>query len=455
MRLRWSVLVLPVVMVWLVAVPGWCVDHVDTLIEEMMTAYTRGTQGVNTPEFKTKVNELDEELRVRLEKDHDVKAFEKLLASAEEFSSRKAARIMFSVALERAAKRLQFTKAQQEIKDANLLARIDEMKTKVDAYLDPNKADEETVNRSSLEAKQAAIKAKMKQVVASFAKNPQNKKYVVNTTDDKGQPSKLPGALEKNLIEKLKSLTPNARQIVANVQMKSGDQLDLKIQVYDYSTPGGFGVQEATLEFDGVAMAALKDARATEYAGLFDDTTFARYRVVQTEQQLNVIPNPGETAYEMGSLRPGDSWKMEFAKADAIDAVMKELSGDDRFQIPNADKAKQQKCIVIKNTGAKDLIYLQGTDKGGLCSVKALGYLQPKAGTLNFKEQLLVVDDQLASDLGKFIGREGINFFLKVAWEQNRKGYPFTPVLEGLQFDRDGEGRQVFIFTGRGPRSGS
>ena len=224
----------------------------------------------------------------------------------------------------------------------------------------------------------------------------------------------------------------------------------MHIFVKNFVAPTGFGVIEGEMDFVGIPLAALDDSNATEVSEVLGDTHFKHYRVVQNDDQLNITPTGGSTSYEMGSFMPGQVLKMEFNKADGITAILKEFEGNDQFQILNAKKAVASKMIEIKNVAAKNLIFLQGTDVTGLVSVKAIGTLKPKGGVVSFQEVLLVVDGGLASDLTKFVGEQGINFFLKAAFDNMRKGLPFTPVLQEMAFERAPDGKQIYIFSGRG-----
>ncbi|MBI3039049.1 hypothetical protein HYY75_08380 [bacterium] len=63
---------------------------------------------------------------------------------------------------------------------------------------------------------------------------------------------------------------------------------------------------------------------------------------------------------------------------------------------------------------------------------------------------MLLVDDQLAGDLGKFVGIQAINFTLKRAHDELRKAYPFTMYMEKVQVENGSDGKRMFIFSGRG-----
>lgn len=431
------------------ALPGMAAD-IDDKITEMISAYSQSTKGLNDPVFQEKVNELDNELREKLEKDLDLSPFQKLLDSAMKFKARKSARAMFEVALQRAQKRLTFTKAQQEIKDADMLEKIDAMTVAVERYLDPSLPDDDTVDAKKLQAKRKARLAKFAKERARMASLPEGKRTTLEVTDTRGQPSKLSPARETNLRAKLKTVITDPGEMKIQISLKPDDQFDMHILVKNYAAPNGISVVQGEMDFVGIPLAALDDSNATEVSEVLGDTHFKHYRVVQNDDQLNITPTESSTSYEMGSFMPGQVYKMEFKKADGISAILKELEGNDQFQVLNAKQAVAAKVIEIKNMAAKNLIFLQGTDVTGLVSVKAIGTLKPKNGIVSFAEVLLVVDDGLASDLTRFVGGQGINFFLKAASDSMRKGLPFTPVLEEMAFERAPDGKQLYIFTGRG-----
>jgi hypothetical protein len=225
----------------------------------------------------------------------------------------------------------------------------------------------------------------------------------------------------------------------------------MEIKVDSFIAPNGFSVIAGELGFADVALEALDDSNPTELTNVFGDAFFRRYRIVQSEEQLNIMPKVGEAAYEMGSFAPGQSWKMPLKKAGGISGIIKELEGNTEIVVVNGKTAKADHFIEFKNMGTRNMIFLQGTDVTGLVSVKALGFLIPKKGQVTFREALLIVDDELASDITSYIGGQGINWFLKRASENLRKGLPFTPILENLNMDQDESGKMVYIFSGRGP----
>ncbi|RCK78126.1 MAG: hypothetical protein OZSIB_1775 [Candidatus Ozemobacter sibiricus] len=449
MYYRWLLVAGIVFLMFVLSLPAQA--DIDERIAEMITAYSAGTKGVNDPVFQEKVNELDNELRERLEKDLDISPFQKLLAAAHQMKARKAARAMFEVALSRAQKRLTFTKTQQEITDPETIKRIDEMTQAIERYLDPSLPDDDTVDAQALTAKRKARLAKIEAMRQKLAQKPLDQRITLEVTDEQGQPARLTGSRAANLLAKIKTVVTDPGEMNVQVSLKSGDQFDLHIAVKNFIAPTGFAVREGELDFVGVPLAALDDSNPSEVAEVLGDTHFKRYRVVQDDEQLNVVPHANQsTSYEMGSFMPGQSFKMEFKKPSGIPEVLKALEGDDRFQVLNAKTAVQDGFIEIKNLAARNLIFLQGTDVTGLVSVKAIGTLKPKDGHVAFSEVLLVVDDGLASDLTRFVGEQGINFFLKAASENMRKGLPFTPVLEEMSFEQSPDGRQLYIFSGRG-----
>ena len=73
--------------------------NIEKKIAAMITAYFQGTKGVKDPIFLKKVNELDNELRISLEKDNNLQPCHTLLVAAYKLKRRKAARAMFKFAL--------------------------------------------------------------------------------------------------------------------------------------------------------------------------------------------------------------------------------------------------------------------------------------------------------------------------------------------------------------------
>lgn len=425
---------------------------VDEMITNMITAYAQaGAKGVNDPAFQEKVNELDNEMREKLEKDLDLSPFQKLLKAAGEMKARKGARGMFEVSLTRAQKRLTFTKSQQEITDPDAIKKIDEMTMAIERYLDPSLPDDDTVDGKALAAKRKARLAKIEAERKKMAAKPLDQRIAVEVTDAKGQPAKLSGSREANLLAKVKTVVTDPGSMKIRISLKPDDQFDMHIKVNTFIAPTGFAVLEGEMDFVGIPLVALDDSNPSEVSEVLGDTHFKRYRVVQDDEQLNVVPQANQsTSYEMGSFLPGQVFKMEFKKPAGISAVLKELEGNDQMQVMNAKTAVNDKAIEIKNLAAKNLIFLQGTDVTGLVSVKAIGTLKAKDGHVSFREILLVVDDGVASDLTRFVGEQGINFFLKAASENMRKGLPFTPVLEDMAFEQTPDGKQIYIFSGRG-----
>lgn len=425
-------------------------EDLGQMIDEMITAYSQSSKGVQDEAFKEKVNEIDNHLREKLEKDLDVTPFTKLWESAKKFNSRSGARAMFAVVLEKALKRINFTKAQQEIKDREVLANLDQMAVQIENYLSPNQIDDDTVDRKKLEANRKKLIKKIQSAKAAAAKMPAGKRISVEVTKKDGTPGKLSGSREANLLAKLKTVVNDPGEMKVTVTLKDNDLFDMTVEVKNFVAPNGFAVVEGTMSFADVGLAALDDSNATEVSALLGDEYFKKYKVVQNDEQLNVIPNSGSAAYEMGSLQPGQSYKMEFKKPDGISAILKELEGNTEIAVLNQKTAVTEKALEMKNTGTRNLIYLQGTDITGLCSVKAVGFLIPKDGHVNFREALLIVDDQMSTELTKFVGEQGINFFLKKASDNLRKGMPFTPILENISFERTPDGHMVYIFSGRG-----
>ena len=224
----------------------------------------------------------------------------------------------------------------------------------------------------------------------------------------------------------------------------------MEIYVKNFVAPNGLSVIEGELGFTSISLKALDDSNATQVDDVLGDSYFNRYRIVQDEEQLNVMPKVGQAAYEMGSFAPGQTWKMPLQKVNKVSDIIKELEGNTEISVVNAKTAVSEKAIEFKNNGSRNLIFLQGTDMTGLVSVKALGFLIPKKGQVTFREALMIVDDEPASEITSYMGGQGINWFLKRGSEAIRKGLPFTPILENLNMDRDESGRMVYIFSGRG-----
>ena len=327
---------------------------------------------------------------------------------------------------------------------------MDSMTVSIERYLDPSLPDDDSVDAKKLQVKRKAKFDKFQKERARLAQLPPGKRTALEITDSKGQPAKLSPAREANLRAKIKTVITDPGELKIKISLKPDEQFDMHIFVKNFVAPTGFGVIEGEMDFVGIPLAALDDSNATEVSEVLGDTHFKHYRVVQNDDQLNITPTGGSTSYEMGSFMPGQVLKMEFNKADGITAILKEFEGNDQFQILNAKKAVASKMIEIKNVAAKNLIFLQGTDVTGLVSVKAIGTLKPKGGVVSFQEVLLVVGGGLASDLTKFVGEQGINFFLKAAFDNMRKGLPFTPVLQEMAFERAPDGKQIYIFSGRG-----
>ncbi len=431
------------------AVPAQAEDVKD-LLAEMITAYSQSTKGVQDEAFLEKVKAIDEHLREKIEKDHDLAPFRTVISAAQEIKSRLSARKMFEVLLERVFKRLQFTKAQQDITDPDLKKEIDAMVASIERYLDPTLPDDDTVDRTSLENQRKRLHDKIKAAHAAILKKEGEKRITVEVIGEDGGEGKLKGSREANLLAKLKTVIPDPGKMTVTVTIKKDDLHDIRVFVRDFVGPNGFAVVEGELDFVDVTAAALDDATATELENVLGDAHFKRYRCVQTDEQLNVMPQAGNAAYEMGTMAPGQTWKMTFKKTDGLSSVLKAVEGHEEIAVMNAKTALNDKAIEFKNNGTRNLLYLQGTDVTGLVSVKALGYLAPKDGVVTFRDVLLVVDDGIASDLTKFVGEQGINFFLKRASETLRKGLPFTPVLENISCERNESGSMVYIFSGRG-----
>lgn len=426
--------------------------EMETLITDMMSAYSASSTGIKDPVFIAKVAEIDEHLRTMVERDHDIAAFRELIKTARKFRSRKSARRMFEVVLEKAFKRLQFTKVQQDFEiTEEMLEEIDNMILTIEKYLDPNLPDLDTVDRAVLESKRNKITDQIKKTYNKLAEVEEDKKLIIEIVDIEGNPAKLSPSREANLLAKLKTIVPDAGKIEINIKLTRENMFDMEIKVQTFIAPNGFSVIAGELGFSDVSLEALDDSNATEVTNVFGDAFFRRYRIVQSEEQLNIMPKVGEAAYEMGSFAPGQTWKMPLKKAGGISGILKELEGNTEIAVVNAKTAKADHFMEFKNNGTRNMIFLQGTDVTGLVSVKALGFLIPKKGQVTFREALLIVDDEPASNITSYIGGQGINWFLKRASENLRKGLPFTPVLENLNMDRDETGKMVYIFSGRGP----
>ncbi len=431
---------------------SFATTEMETLISEMITAYSASSSGLKDPAFIGKVAEIDEHLRVTMERDHEIGAFRELIKTSRKFRSRKSARKMFEFVLEKAYKRLQFAKVQQDFEvTAEMLEEIDLMLVTIEKYLDPNLPDMDTVDRAVLENKRGRLTDRIKKEYAKVAEIEPEKKLIVEVVDSEGNPGKLSPSREANLLAKLKTIVPDAGKTRINIKLTRDKLFDMEIKVDSFIAPNGFSVIAGELGFADVALEALDDSNPTELTNVFGDAFFRRYRIVQSEEQLNIMPRVGESAYEMGSFAPGQTWKMPLKKAGGISGIIKELEGNTEIIVVNAKTAKADHFIEFKNMGTRNMIFLQGTDVTGLVSVKALGFLIPKKGQVTFREALLIVDDELASDITSYIGGQGINWFLKRASENLRKGLPFTPILENLNMDQDETGKMVYIFSGRGP----
>lgn len=425
--------------------------EMGNLIKEMVSAFSTSSKGVQAKEFVAKVAEIDEHLRQSLERDHDLAPFNELIKAAEKLKAKKSARTMFEVALEKAFKRLQFTRVQQDTAlDPDLKEEVETMIAAIEGYLDPTLPDLDTVDRNSLEGKRQRLENKLKKAQKNMLKVPEEKRISLEIMDENGGIGKISPAREANLLAKLKTVIPDPGKMGIKVKLLADRRFDLEIFVQNFIAPNGLSVIEAELGFAGISLAALDNSNATEVDDVLGDSFFNRYRIVQDEDQLNVMPQVGQAAYEMGSFAPGQTWKMPLQKTGNISNIIKELDGNTEITVVNAKHAVNDKAIEFKNTGSRNLIFLQGTDMTGLVSVKALGFLIPKKGQVTFREALMIVDDTVASDITSYLGGQGINWFLKRGSENIRKGLPFTPLLENLNMDRDESGRMVYIFSGRG-----
>lgn len=432
--------------------PSLSAGETETLIAEMMAVYSTGSDGIKNPAFIAKVAEIDEHLRISVERDHDIAPFRSLIFTARKFRARKSARQMFEVVLEKAYKRLKFIKVQQDFEvSKEMHEEIDKMVLTIEKYLDPSLPDLDTVDRAVLENKRESITGKIRENYAKLTEEDEEKRIKIEVTDAESNPAKLSPAREANLLAKLKTIVPDPGKMEIFLRLGRDSLFTLKVKVWNFIAPNGFSVIEGELEFEDVSLEALDDSNPTELDNVFGDAFFRRYRIVQSEEQLNIMPKVGEAAYEMGSFAPGQIWKMPLKKPNGISTILKELEGNSEIVVVNSKTAKADMALEFKNTGTRNMIFLQGTDMTGLVSVKAVGFLIPKKGQVTFREALLVVDDELASDITRYIGGQGINWFLKRASENLRKGLPFTPVLENLNMDTDDSGKMVYIFSGRGP----
>lgn len=426
-------------------------SEMENLIKEMISAYSMSSEGVQDPGFIAKVGEIDEHLRLMLERDLDLTAFKELIKSADEFKARKSARKMFEVVLEKAFKRLQFTKVQQDVAvSAEVKEEVDNLIATIERYLDPTLPDLDSVDRNSIEEQRKRLENKIKKTYSSMLKVPEEKRITVEVNGEDGSTATLSPARESNLLAKLKTVIPEPGKMAVKVKLLPDNLCDLEVFVQTFVAPNGFSVVEGELGFSEVSLDALDNSNANELQDVLGDAHFNRYRIVQNEEQLNVMPQVGEAAYEMGSLAPGQTWKMPFKSASNISEIIKSLEGNTEIAVINAKTALNEKVIEFKNTGERNLIFLQGTDVTGLVSVKALGFLVAKDGQATFSEALMIIDDAISSDITSYIGGQGINWFLKRASDNLRKGLPFTPVLENINMDRDAEGKMVYVFSGRG-----
>lgn len=425
--------------------------QMETLTAEMISAYSASSKGVQDEAFLGKVAEIDEHMRTMVERDHNLAPFRKLIKTAQKFSARKSARKMFEIVLEKAFKRLQFTRVQQDFEvSAEMSEEIDQMITSIEKYLDPSIPDLDTVDRNSLENQRKRLERKLKKANNKVLSEDEDKRIKVEMTDEEGNSSQMSPSREANLLAKLNTVVPDPGKMTVKIKATHDDMFDMEIFVWSFVAPNGFSVVQGELGFSDIAFESLDDNNASEVDNVLGDSHFQRYRIVQNEEQLNVMPRVGESAYEMGSLAPGQKWKMPFKKVTGISSIIEELEGNEEIIVVNAKRAKADSEIEFKNNGTKNLIFLQGTDMTGLVSVKALGFLIPKKGQVTFREALMVVDDELSSSITSYIGGQGINWFLKKASDNLRKGLPFTPILENINMDRDESGKMVYIFSGRG-----
>ncbi len=427
--------------------------EMERLIKEMTSTYSMSSKGPQDPQFIAKVNEIDEHMRRTLERDHDITPFKELLHAAELLKARKSARKMFEVVLEKAFKRLQFTRVQQDlVADEETREEIENMIASIERYLDPSLPDLDTVDRNNLENQRERLAKKIRKAFSSLNKLPEDKRISVEVTSEDGAPGKISQNREANLLAKLKTVIPEPGKMSVKIKLLDDGLFDMEIFVQSFIAPNGFSVIEGELGFASIALKSLDNSDATQLEDVLGNSYFKRYRIVQDEEQLNVMPKVGQAAYEMGSFAPGQTWKMPLLKIDHVSEIIASLDGNTEITVLNAKSAINEKAIVFKNTGERNLIFLQGTDMTGLVSVKALGFLIPRKGQVTFREILMIVDDAISSDITSYIGGQGINWFLKRASDNLRKGLPFTPILENLNMDRDETGKMVYIFSGRGPQ---
>lgn len=426
-------------------------SEIENLIKEMISAYSMSSNGVQDPQFIARVGEIDEHLRQMIERDQDLAPFKELIKSADQFKARKSARRMFEVVLEKAFKRLQFTKVQQDVAVTDeFKEEVDNLIATIERYLDPTLPDLDSVDRGSIEEQRKRLQSKIRKAYSSLLKLPEDKRIVVEVTGEDGSPARLSQGQQDNLLAKLKTVIPEPGKMAVKIKLLPDSLFDMEVFVQTFVAPNGFSVVEGELGFGEISLSSLDNSNATELDDVLGDAHFKRYRIVQDEEQLNVMPKVGEAAYEMGSMAPGQTWKMPFKSSSNISSIIKELDGNTEIAVINGKNAINEKAIEFKNTGERNLIFLQGTDVTGLVSVKALGFLVPKKGQVTFSEVLMIVDDALSSDITSYIGGQGINWFLKRASDNLRKGLPFTPVLENISMDRDDSGKMVYTFSGRG-----
>ncbi|MBI3039050.1 hypothetical protein HYY75_08385, partial [bacterium] len=251
----------------------------------------------------------------------------------------------------RASKRIGFSQAQRDVTDGEFKEKADAIKKRIENYLDPNKPDEDTVDRGNLESKKVGLQKKIAEVFASLKKLPEKDVFSVEVFGEDGQPGKMESSLQDSLVNKIKSLIPGAKSVGMKFLLKKDKQVDVKVFVKGFTAPTGFTITEAELEFSGISYEALRNSSPTEYTGVLDNSTFVHYRSVYDEEQINALPFYGTVAFEMGTISPGQIWKVPFSKPDGISAVIKQLEGDTRFQILNPLKAVQEKALEIKNMG--------------------------------------------------------------------------------------------------------
>jgi hypothetical protein len=192
--------------------------ELEPLVAEMIAAYSKSSKGVRDETFIARVADIDEHLRLTLERDHELSAFVELIDTAQKFNSRKSARRMFEVVLEKAFKRLQFTRVQQDFAvSEEMQEEIEQQIYRIEKYLDPSLPDLDTVDRNSLESRRKRLLKKIKKAYsAKGSKVKEDERLKIEVVDREGSLTQLSPGREANLLAKLKTLIPECAKMAIN-----------------------------------------------------------------------------------------------------------------------------------------------------------------------------------------------------------------------------------------------